>query len=84
MGRKLSEAIEMRQRRQGYFPAEFRWHGQVWRVAHVEQCWTESRRDWRQTVQRHCFRVRCDNGRRFELVQDVQANTWHVASGTRR
>ncbi|MBU0493847.1 MAG: hypothetical protein KKA73_26710 [Chloroflexi bacterium] len=83
MGRALNEAIEMRERQYGYFPSEFRWRGQVWRVEHVEQCWTESERTWRHTVQRHCFRVRCDNGRRFQLYQNVQGNTWHVAPQAR-
>lgn len=78
MRRKACESIEMRQRRHGYFPAEFRWRGHIWRVAQVEHCWTESRQDWRRTVQRHCFQVRCDNGKRLELFQDVQGNTWHV------
>jgi len=34
------EAIEMRVRRFGYFPAVFKWRGQEYRVCKVDRVWT--------------------------------------------
>ena len=74
--RTRGEAIRMRSRRFGYFPQSFVWRGRSYEVHAVEQCWTVSRR-WLWEVERHCFRVRCAEGK-FELYQDAKSNTWHV------
>ena len=67
------EAVEMLERRFGYFPKRFRWRGRLYDVEAVERCWTSVR-----TNPRLCFRVRCREGS-FELSQEVRLNTWEVA-----
>ncbi len=91
--RRGAEPIEMRERRHGYFPKTFVWHGRRYEVYAVERCWTVSRPSlfpphWggRQgRVEQHHFRVCCFFGsardRRegtFEVYQDVRHNTWHM------
>jgi hypothetical protein len=71
------ESIDMRERRHGYFPKLFVWRGHRYRVSAVERCWTVSRRNRGNRVERHCFRVRCPEGT-FEVYQDVRYNTWHM------
>ncbi len=65
------EAVEVKEKRFGYFPQVFRWRGKQYNVQQVEQCWTSIRRP------HLCFRVRCDEGR-FDLYQNVRDNTWHL------
>lgn len=67
-----NNAVEMQEKRFGYFPKAFRWHGKRYDVRVVERCWTKLARS-----PRLCFRVRCEEGT-FELYQDVQTNTWHL------
>ncbi len=69
---RREEAVEIQEKRFGYFPKAFRWHGQSYHVQAVERCWTVTRR-----APRLCFRVRCSEGT-FDLAQDVRANTWHL------
>ena len=71
--RGTREAVEIQEKRFGYFPKRFRWRGQVYDVAAVEHCWTQMR-----GTPHLCFRVKCNEGL-FELFQDVRANTWEVA-----
>lgn len=66
------EAVEIREKRFGYFPKAFCWHGRLYDVKAVEQCWTSV-----NGSPRLCFRVRCDEGT-FHLVQNVRDNTWHL------
>lgn len=73
--RTYNEPIEMRERRHGYFPRVFLWHGHEYRVHVVERCWTVTGRP--RDVWRLCFRVRCAEGT-FEVYQDLAANTWHL------
>lgn len=78
MGWKIyDEAIEMQQRRFGYFPKVFCWRGHRHVVQSVERCWTVSRRRLTRVAARHFFRVDCTEGT-FELYQDAATNTWHV------
>lgn len=78
MGWKIyDEPLEMIDRRFQYFPRRFRWRGEQYRVQQVQECWTVSRRGWRQRVERHFFCVECAEGA-FELFQDVRDNTWHL------
>jgi hypothetical protein len=74
---RRSEPIDMQERRHGYFPKLFIWRGHHYRVNAVERCWTVSRRNGGNRVERHCFRVRCPEGT-FEVYQDVRYNTWHL------
>jgi len=78
--RLRDEAIEMRERRHGYFPKGFMWHGHLYRVHAVERCWTDL--SDRRADGRLCFRVRCAEGT-FEVYQDISANTWHIAQARR-
>jgi hypothetical protein len=70
--RNKRESIEMIEKRFGYFPKQFRWHGRLYDVEVVERCWTSVR-----SHPRLCFRVRCRE-RSFELSQDVRLNRWEV------
>jgi hypothetical protein len=74
---RRNEPIDMKERRHGYFPKLFVWRGHRYRVNAVERCWTISRRNRGNRVERHCFRVRCPEGT-FEVYQDVRYNTWHL------
>ncbi len=71
--RGTREAVEIQEKRFGYFPKRFRWRGHSYEVGRVERCWTLMRGH-----PRLCFRVSCREGS-FELFQDVRANTWEVA-----
>lgn len=66
------EAVEIQEKRFGYFPKAFRWHGRRYNVQAVERCWTAARR-----APHLCFRVRCNEGR-FDLYQNIRDNTWHL------
>lgn len=70
--RLKSDAVEIQEKRFGYFPQVFRWQGQRYEVQLVERCWTKMAR-----APRLCFRVRCREGV-FDLCQDIHANTWHL------
>jgi hypothetical protein len=67
------EAVEIEEKRFGYFPKRFRWHGKSYSVEAVERCWTKSR--GRPMLG---FRVRCAEGL-FDLLQDVKANLWELS-----
>jgi hypothetical protein len=73
----FDETVNMMQKRYRYFPREFRWRGQRYRVESVERCWSVSRRGWKRRIERHFFHVRCAAGD-FELFQDVQTGNWHL------
>ena len=74
---KNRQAVEIEEKRFGYFPKRFRWHGKSYSVEAVESCSTRVQRS-----PQFCFRVRCREGV-FDLIQDVKANTWElVASRT--
>lgn len=66
------EAVEIQEKRFGYFPKTFRWHGKRYDVQAVERCWTAAQR-----APRLCFRVRCREGL-FDLYQNVHDNTWQL------
>ena len=67
---RVDEAIAVLDKRFGYFPRAFLWHGHRYEVEAVERCWTRPHR--------HYFRVRCAEGV-FELYQDVRINAWRLA-----
>ena len=74
--RVYDEPIDVRERRHGYIPQAFLWHGHCFRVHAVERCWTVLRR--RQDHARLCFLLRCAEGT-FEVQQDLGSNTWHLS-----
>ncbi len=71
--RGARQAVEIQEKRFGYFPQRFRWRGHVYEVQAVERCWTKANGN-----PHLCFRVRCLEGV-FELYQNVRANTWEVS-----
>ena len=75
--RKRVEPIQVREKRFGYFPQRFRWHGRDYVVNRVERCWTIKTRRWGGRVERLCFRVHCYEGV-YDVFQDVIGNTWHI------
>ena len=73
----FDEAVEMLERRHGFFPRAFRWRGQRFEVEAVQRCWTTSGSGWLRSTQRHFFHVRCGESA-FELFQDLRDGTWHL------
>ncbi|MBI5652397.1 MAG: hypothetical protein HZC40_18415 [Chloroflexi bacterium] len=72
--RKPNHAVEIKEKRFGYFPKVFRWHGKHYDVQAVERCWTHAK-----SAPLLCFRVRCNEGI-FDLYQNVRDNTWHLVA----
>jgi hypothetical protein len=72
--RSTEQAVEIQEKRFGYFPQAFRWHGKRYDVEAVERCWNAKRSE-----PHLCFRVRCRDGI-FELYQNVRDNTWRLVS----
>ena len=75
--RKRVEPIQVREKRFGYFPQRFRWHGRDYVVNRVERCWTIKRKRWGGRVERLCFRVHVHDGG-YDVFQDLVGNTWHI------
>lgn len=73
-----NEAIRMQAKRFGYFPRTFVWRGHEYNVEAVERCWTTGSRRNSGQMQRHYFQVRCPEGK-FDLYQNLEHNTWHIA-----
>ena len=69
---RAQEAVEIQEKRFGYFPKAFRWRGKRYFVETVERCWNASR-----YAPHLCFRVRCADGV-FDLYQNVRDNTWRL------
>lgn len=67
------DAVEMQEKRFGYFPQRFRWRGKAHEVQAVERCWTKT-----GPRAQLCFRVRCKEGV-FDLTQHVRTNIWTLA-----
>lgn len=67
------DAVEMQEKRFGYFPQRFRWRGKSREVQAVERCWTKTGRNTQM-----CFRVRSADGV-FDLTQDVKTNIWTLS-----
>lgn len=72
--RVKAEAVEIQEKRFGYFPKAFRWRGRNYHVEAVERCWTKASK--RPQL---CFRVRCPEGQ-FDLIQDVRLNAWQLSA----
>ena len=71
------ESVEMMERRFGFFPRVFCWHGRCYRVQSVDRSWEISRWRWRRRMERRYFQVECAGGT-FELYQDLKTGTWHL------
>lgn len=67
------DAVEVLEKRFGYFPHRFQWRGHTHQVQAVERTWTKMGR-----VAQLCFRVRCSEGI-FELVQNAKTNIWSLS-----
>lgn len=68
-----NDAVEIQEKRFGYFPQRFRWRGKIHDVQAVERCWTKTGRSAQL-----CFRVRCGDGV-FDLTQNVKTNIWTLS-----
>lgn len=66
------DAVEILEKRFGYFPQQFQWRGRAHRVQAVERTWTKMGR-----AAQLCFRVRCQEGI-FELTQNTKTNIWSL------
>lgn len=67
------DAVEIQEKRFGYFPQRFRWRGKTHEVQAVERCWTKTGRN-----PHLCFRVRSADGT-FDLTQNVKTNIWTLS-----
>lgn len=67
------DAVEILEKRFGYFPQSFQWRGHAHHVQAVERAWTKMGR----TAQL-CFRVRCQEGV-FDLAQNAKTNIWSLS-----
>lgn len=71
--RERNDAVEILEKRFGYFPHEFRWRGHTHQVQAVERTWTRMGR-----AAQLCFRVRCQEGV-FDLMQNAKTNIWSLS-----
>lgn len=71
---RASSAVEIQEKRFGYFPKTFRWRGKQYAVQAVERCWHATR-----LAPQLCFRVRCHEGL-FDLYQNIRDNTWQLVA----
>lgn len=67
------DAVEILEKRFGYFPQRFQWRGHAHQVQAVERTWTKMGR-----VAQLCFRVRCSEGV-FDLAQNAKTNIWSLS-----
>jgi hypothetical protein len=75
--RRIDEPIALLEMRYNYQPRTFLWRGKTHAIYQVESRWAANGRLWGPAV-RHYRRVRCDDGRRYDIYQDVRVNTWHL------
>ncbi len=68
-----NDAVEIVEKRFGYFPHRFHWRGHTHQVQAVERTWTKMGR-----AAQLCFRVRCGEGT-FDLTQNVKTNIWSLS-----
>lgn len=67
------DAVEILEKRFGYFPHSFQWRGHSHSIQAVERTWTKMGR-----VPQLCFRVRCKEGV-FDLTQNSKTNIWSLS-----
>lgn len=68
-----NDAVEVLEKRFGYFPHRFQWRGHNHQVQAVERTWTKMGR-----AAQLCFRVRCSEGT-FDLTQNAKTNIWSLS-----
>lgn len=68
-----ANAVEILEKRFGYFPQRFQWRGHAHQVQQVERTWTKMGKSAQL-----CFRVRCREGV-FDLTQSVKTNIWSLS-----
>lgn len=74
--RLAEEPITLTAYRYGFLPARFQSRGVLHLIVQIEAIWEEAGR--RRRADRRYFAVRCANGRRCTLFQNLRAGTWHV------
>jgi hypothetical protein len=68
-----SAPVAVSGRRYGYAPWRFLYRGDLYRVCRVDAV-----RDSGGRLPRRYFTVRCADGGRYTLFQDLRAGTWHI------
>ena len=76
---RIDEPIALLELRYNYQPRTFRWRGMTHAINLVERRWADAGLPWRP-ADRQYWRVRCQDGRRYDIYQDLRANTWHLAA----
>lgn len=74
--RSAEEPVALTAYRYGFLPARFQSRGVLHLIGQVEAIWEEAGRGRRSD--RRYFAVRCADGRRCILFQNLRAGTWHV------
>ena len=72
----INEPIQV-STRFNYFPKTFLWRGKQHFIRSVDRCWTVSRRQLLNRVERHCFRVRTADAT-YEMHQDPRRDRWFL------
>lgn len=78
---RRSEAVQVLEKRLGYFPKRFRWHGRHFTVLRVERVWCTAR-VWPSPVERRHFSVWTAEGA-FVLYHDLSHDVWAVGQAPR-
>ncbi|MGB9632319.1 MAG: hypothetical protein ACPL8I_03240 [Chloroflexaceae bacterium] len=74
--RPTEEPIALIAYRYGFLPARFQSRGMLHLIVQIEAIWEEAGRGRR--ADRRYFAVRCADGRRCTLFQNLRAGAWHV------
>jgi len=78
---KRSDAVQILEKRLGYFPKRFRWHGRHFSVLSVERVWCTARA-WPRAVEQRHFAVSTAEGL-FVLCHDLRHDVWAVGQAPR-
>jgi len=74
MTRQKNSPVEMQEKRFGYFPHAFMWHGKCYHVSKIEKSWTTRKRKRKGHTEHRYFRVCCEEGT-FDLTHNLIVNT---------
>jgi hypothetical protein len=74
--RPTEEPIALIAYRYGFLPARFQSRGMLHLIVQIEAIWEQAGRGRR--ADRRYFAVRCADGRRCTLFQNLRAGAWHV------
>ena len=78
---RRAETVQILEKRLGYFPKRFRWHGRRFSVLSVQRVWCTSRA-WPRPVKRRHFALSTAEGP-FVLFHDLEHDVWAVGSAPR-